>query len=297
MHILLLIDHIFCKSSQASNSVDGGIIVSTISDHFMPFICLNKKRPSNNRPKTASYQVSDSVSINNFVTAVRNIDFNSIIDSDLNTNPNETYSVIHTHIDQCIKTHLPFRNIKFSKYKHKINPWITQGILRSLKTRNYMYRRLKSISPISHDYDIQKINLKTYNGIINKTIRHAKLLYYNKMFDKYKNDSRKSWKLINSLISSTKNKKELTSLFIINGETVTNEEQISKHFNTFFASIGSKQASTIPATTDNSFTQYLSHPVACRFSLTYVTPNDVMTVISKLNPKQARVSIIYLRKF
>ena len=66
---------------------------------------------------------------------------------------------------------------------------------------------------------------------------------------------------------------------------MTNEEQISKHFNTFFASIGSKQASTIPATTDNSFTQYLSHPVACRFSLTYVTPNDVMTIISKLKPK------------
>ena len=54
-----LIDHIFCKFSQAAHLLDGGIIVSNISDHFMPFICLNKQRISKKPPKTISFQVSD----------------------------------------------------------------------------------------------------------------------------------------------------------------------------------------------------------------------------------------------
>ena len=279
-----LIDHIFIKCSQSIDNINGGVLVSNISDHFMPFISFNKCVSYITQPKSVNIQVSDSISINNFINSIKNVDFTSIVDSSLEADTNITYSFIHSQIETCLKTHLPLKNVKFQKYKHKINPWITSGILRSLQKRDSMYRHLKCISPASPDYDRSKTNLKTFNTILRKSIREAKFIYFSSMLTKYKNDSKKSWKLINSLISRSKNKKEFANLFVINGISVTNTEQIAENFNLFFASIGTTQASKIPST-NKHFTQYLLNSPLCRFNLTLTTPEEVLFTVSKLKPK------------
>ena len=107
-----LIDHIFYKSASKSNTTNGGIIVSNISDHLMPFICLDKNVKRAILPKTVSYQTSDTKSINNFVTAVGQIDFSSHINADLNTDPNITYEVLKSLLVNSVNVHLPFKSEK-----------------------------------------------------------------------------------------------------------------------------------------------------------------------------------------
>ena len=279
-----LIDHIFFCNSK-DDIINGGIIVSNLSDHFMCFICLDKRPTPVTMPKHVNFQVSDIQSINKFKSAMNNIDFLSMINTDLNTNPNVTYNVIHNCISQCLEKYLPHKSVKFNKYKHKLNPWISNGILKSLKTRDTMYKDLKRTPPDSPEYDSKNTNLKTFNKIITKSIRIAKFSYFKNMFDKYKQDSRKTWKLINTLISTTKDKNIVTKLFIVNNNQVTNDLEIVEHFNQFFASIGCIQASSISQFPSDNFETYVHNPSNFLFNFSLVNENDVLSVISKLKPK------------
>ncbi len=54
-------------------------------------------------------------------------------------------------------------------HKHKISLCITHDIVRSIQHRDNMYKKKhKMTNPHSPEFDIQKINLKTYNSILQK---------------------------------------------------------------------------------------------------------------------------------
>ena len=280
-----LIDHIFCNTT--SQNVNGGIVISNISDHFMPFLCLNIQSQRISPPKSISFQPSDTLSINRFITAINNTDFESHMSSDISQDINTNYNKLQSIIKEQISTHLPFKTVKFDKHKHKLRPWITQGIIRSIKKRDKLYKRLKSIDPNSNEYDQLKINVHTYNNIIKKTIRNVKFAYYANMFEKNKNDSKQSWKLINSLIHSSKNKKQFTKFFVVNGCHISNDAEIANHFNGFFSSIGKKQADLIPNTGSAPFSNYLKSPATSEFKFSQVNPEDIYKIICKFKSKNS----------
>ena len=57
---------------------------------------------------------------------------------------------------------LPVRLIKFDKYKHKVNKWITKGITKSNKYKDQLYKVLKGTA----QSDVRKQNLSLYNKIL-----------------------------------------------------------------------------------------------------------------------------------
>ena len=280
-----LIDHIFCKSS--SSNISGGIIISNISDHLMPFLCLDITKEYSTPPKTIAFQPSDAHSINAFLSAIDEIDFTEHIPQNIDANANHSFDIFKKLIDDCINKHIPYRTVKFKRYKHKIRPWITAGILISIKKRDKMYKHLKDINPNSVGYDTCKRNLQTYNTIIKKLLRNAKFSYYNTMFLKYKNDSRKSWKLINTLIGNSTSKDRITNIFTVNGVDVSNESVIAENFNSFFSEIGKRQADSIPTFPNNHFARYLNNPVTSEFVFQTINVNDVLKVLSSFKPKSS----------
>ncbi len=50
--------------------------------------------------------------------------------------------------------------VKFNKSKHKISPWITKGIIRSIQYRDNLYKTHKMTASNSPEFDIQTIYLK-----------------------------------------------------------------------------------------------------------------------------------------
>jgi hypothetical protein len=52
------------------------------------------------------------------------------------------------------------QTVKFDKYKHRKCPWVTQGILISIKYRDSIYRQLKSQPIESSQYDTIKLNFE-----------------------------------------------------------------------------------------------------------------------------------------
>ena len=79
--------------------------------------------------------------------------------------------------------------VKFNKKKHNRSKWITQGILNSINYRYKMYNKLKYTPTNSTTFLNLRVNLRTYNKILNTSINKAKSSYYHRCFENAKIDS------------------------------------------------------------------------------------------------------------
>ena len=73
---------------------------------------------------------------------------------------------------------MPSKMVRLKKYKHKKSSWITKGLLKSIRYRDKLYKQLKLTNPVSFEYSVLKINLKSYNAILKRSFRIAKQIYF-----------------------------------------------------------------------------------------------------------------------
>ena len=107
----------------------------------------------------------------------------------MTADPTINLNILNDMISKAKNKHLPYRTVKFNK--HKNSNWITKGIVRSIKCRDKLYLQLKRTPVDSERHNILKLNVKTYQSILKRLIRDAKKQYYQKQFEKYKNDVKK----------------------------------------------------------------------------------------------------------
>ena len=100
------------------------------------------------------------------------------LDKSLMADVNQNYNIMHQEIYDSIEKHTLKKIVKSNRHKHKISKWITQGIIKSIKYRDKLYKKLNMTYHESPDYTILKVNLKSFNTLLKKTIRAAKYMYY-----------------------------------------------------------------------------------------------------------------------
>ena len=138
-----LIDHIYTNNKQ--HSTIAGTIKTDISDHFSNFI-LFKWTPTKSSPKFITYRNCSKIAIENLNKALQETNWTSILN---NTNVDSAYDKFLDIYTSLQNEHLPLVTTKFNKYKHKLKSWITKGILKSLKTKDKLFKkmcRLKNIN-------------------------------------------------------------------------------------------------------------------------------------------------------
>jgi hypothetical protein len=182
-----LIDNFYCKLNNKTTS--SGILTHKISDHQPYFVTLLHKAQAHSKYKTVKVRTINQAAITavgeDIRTAVR--DLNS---SD-NASPCENYSVVLATLQNSINEHLPIRTVKFNRHKHKKSPWITSGIIKSIRERDKLYVKSKHATS-TNDKDILKLTLQLYNRILQKTIRSAKYTYYHSHFEELKHNLKKT---------------------------------------------------------------------------------------------------------
>ena len=129
----------------------------------------------------------------------------SNMNSDLSSDPNMNYGILHNHIFK-MKKYLPFHVEKFQK--HKNNNWISFGKIQSIKTRDAIYLKFKRCNQHHVEYNTLKYNLHVFTCILKKTIREAKIQYYDKSFSQYKSDIKKTWQTISDIICKSNMKRK-----------------------------------------------------------------------------------------
>ena len=152
---------------------------------------------------------------NEIEISLRNTNSNSQLKNfpnELATDPNVTYNLLEKDILSAKEKHLKPLKTKLNDYKHKKNPWITMGILNTIKLRDKMYKRLRLTNSDSPMYETLETNLKNFNCILQRNINAAKISYYESKFNKYILNIKQTWTTIDKLLNKCNHKKNLIIL-------------------------------------------------------------------------------------
>ena len=190
-----------------------GILIKQSSDH-QPYFLFIETVPAKKFPrKLVKIHLQNEKAMSNFANEIINSNIMEKLDQNPLSGPNNKYNILMDVLENANVKHMLYQLVTFNKYKHKNSLWITNGILNSIKHRDNLHKQIKLTNPTSIGYSIKKINLKTYNCILKRSIRAAKLIYYEQLFNKYKNYTRKTWKSINNFFSNIQQKEIITNTF------------------------------------------------------------------------------------
>ena len=128
-----LIDNIFCKLSTCKSSAS--ILASGMSNHFPCFISLPNVKPSITRNTIYSADYSPTA-LAKFKEEINKAYLSDLVQPDLMSDPNISYNNLDQVLSKAKALHIPIKQVKFDKKKHKKSPWITKGITKSLRQFN-----------------------------------------------------------------------------------------------------------------------------------------------------------------
>ena len=67
------------------------------------------------------------------------------MDRDLFSDPNENYRQFEEIFFKAKAKYLAPKTVRFKKHKHKLSRWMTNGILNSIKFRDKLFLKLKTL--------------------------------------------------------------------------------------------------------------------------------------------------------
>ena len=170
-----------------------------------------------------------SCNVNSFLSKLSLVDWLNVLVGDVDENVVKFNSAVDVLYCKCF----PLKSkILSTKRLHK--PWLTKGILKSIHTKS-KYFNMAKLGVIDNDIN------KAYKNRLTATIKSARKQYYNNAFINNRNNTRKTWSLINNMIGKNLNSKSIKSLLVDGVETSDAEE-----FNNYFTNIATVLDSNIP---------------------------------------------------
>ena len=189
-------------------------------------------------------------------------------DSDLEILAQTFLAVLNKHIPLCNVSRKPSKVFK--------NPWMTRALLKFIITKNKLYSKVWHTKG-TFEYDAYK----QYRNAVNRTIKAAKQNYYEQQILLLKNDPKKLWKTINSILEINPNSKSsIESIVAETGNKLNNPQDIANSFNQYFCNIGPELAKTI--TMPTSASSNFSHSCTSTFSLVDTSAEEVIYGIDYL---------------
>ena len=230
-----LIDNIFTNNHQDIALSKQGIIPCHISDHF-PIFHVDKISVTKNKDKKRNIRMINSSNKQNFIRKINENDWSDIYQS---TDTQSAYSKFSHCFTKIYNESFPIRAVS-TTYHNKL-PWLTDGLRESIKHKNKLYR----IS-LRRPYLQYKLEYKRYHNKLNHLIRISEKKYFQSLFERYKQNSTKTWSIIRDLIWKSKSSNANSQFYDSNGNIITDPSVISDMFNSFFVNVGKTLARKIP---------------------------------------------------
>ena len=237
-----LIDHIVTNRPEKIS--DSGVIHTGISDHSLIF-AIRKISIMIKQENTIEIRNVKNLHQQNFIKELQEQRWEYIYF--FAADPNCMREIWKTLFLEVLNKHAPIQN---KKVRSKNVPWITRRIKELIVSRDKLKRKA-IITILETDW----YNYKQIRNKINTELRNAKKEYYSSKIASQKQNPNQAWKTINNLLGR-QGKKTVVNQLDIEGETLTNNEDIEESFNNYFSNIGPNLASKIGITDDN-FVSYI----------------------------------------
>ena len=163
-----LIDNLFCRIAKYAKQPKSGILTKQFSVHQPCFTFLNNVQLKDKPPKYITIRIQSEQAISNFVQDITSSDVYNKLNQSPTADPNVNYNMLHDVIKLAKDKHMPYKTVKFNKYKHNKSIWITLAILKSIRYRDKLRNKLKLMHADSHEYNMTRANLMAYNAVLKK---------------------------------------------------------------------------------------------------------------------------------
>ena len=231
-----LIDNIYTNNIDERES--SGILLNQISDHQMIFTLIENFSYVTQAPKFVEVQTNDPESIQTFVNELDELNIYNHLQTEIDSSPDVNYHTILELLSTVKDKHLPKKMVKFNRKKHKKAKWMTNGILKSINTKDKLYKKLVKMDVDGNaQYTTLKKEFNIFKNTLRRSINEAKRLYYMRTFALYKHDVKQTWAVIKDTIQKKMHSAPSTK-FTLNNDTITNMDEIVNEFNTYFINIG-----------------------------------------------------------
>ena len=180
--------------------------------------------------------------------------------------------------DDCI----PLKKYKCNNRKDPKFPWISKGLLKSINTKNKLYKKY-----VMKPCEKSKNRFKKYRNKLNALIKKSKKDYYDGRFNTFKNDMRKTWQTINNIIGKGNKSSTQSKLLNKEGHYITDPQSIANEFNDYFVNIGPKLASTISSNSESSYCDYLHDPLNNNMYMKPVVSEEIKKIICKFDQNKS----------
>jgi hypothetical protein len=273
-----LLDHIWLNFLTKTTS---GILSTDISDHCPTFI--NIPRLKNDSPDKFKITFHDHSHHNFelFLHELYGLEWGLVLAGDANEQAVCFNNIINKLYNKCfpIKT-------KYVSIKRLEKPWLTSSIIKSIKTKSY-YFKLVRLGVISQEFN------KLYKNKLTTIVRLARQNYYKEIFENSKNNLKKTWSTIQSLLCRKSRANSIKSI-LIDGVAVSDEQNVADEFNKFFTSVGIDLDNNIPKSNESPL-KYITANLQSSFFVSPVTPSEIENIIGNLKKSSSNKDVLPMK--
>ena len=209
-----------------------GVLDTFISDHQPIF--LIKKKPRNSRPGSVNFRGRSyrNYDKQKFIDNLASKDWSKFYNS---SNVDEAWKIMEGHILEEANEMCPVRDFRIGCQKPA---WISDEMIEQMKDCDYFYKRAK----ISGDEDTWNI-AKFHRNLTNKYIRQSKADFIKNQLSLNEGNSSKFWRLIKDVMPDSRNKKQSTTIKLLNEGQEIPEDFVPTFINNLFTEVGNVAAS------------------------------------------------------
>ena len=196
-----------------------------------------------------------------------------------------SYSNFYKEIEDILDYMAPYRKMTQKEIKLEQMPWVTRGILVSMRVRDTLYKSWGTEKDLQYKSKIFTL-YKRYRNMIVSLLRRSKGNYYSNFFLQNQSNVKKTWDGIRNLINVSKKKNSSpTKLIYKNEEKVTNVD-MAESLNDFFVNIGSSVDAKIPKS-QKHFSSFLNSANNKSIFLNPCTPTELLIIINNMKSSKS----------
>ncbi len=199
-----LIDHILINKKFGDG--DCGTLISDISDHFINFHqlpSLNQK----DKQKLITNRKFNAANIEQFKLLLSSTCWQNVLNSN---EVDAAFDVFWTEFSGMYEICFPLTTTKLNRNIHRINGFMTPGLLISRITKNKLHKQ-SLIEP-----SLVNVNkFKTFRNLFNTLVRKSKIKFYEESLNLNVKNPKKTWEILKEVtIGKKQNKKKLKNFLL-----------------------------------------------------------------------------------
>ena len=277
-----LIDNIFISTTN-SPTISGNLMIG-ISDHLPQFLFLNQmSKPSKSKLNNVMSRSWSSFNEDNFRNDFNTLNWKEILSVDKNDSES-SFNCFLDNFNILFDKHVPLKKLTKRQIKLRNKPWVTSGLLTSMKIRDSILCDLNNTS----DSDLKAFlhsRYKFYRNRIVSLLRLSKKIHFNVYFKENSKNLRKIWQGVREIISlKTKSNSDI-SLQISNSIS-SDPKLISETFNNFFSEVASNIRSKIPPSRHH-FSEWLKSPNINSIFISPTSSSEILKILNSFKTSKA----------